>query len=365
MKQFIACVCWLMMAAAAPGQDAPAKPKAALFPLGGDSPAALRDRIGFAIREKLDRDGAYEPLDGPMMQDMASMATQPVSFDSADSEIEDMARDSGAVVLMWGDCSPAGGKDHLRLKTLDLRAKTPEAVVFEADIADGGQIRDVVEKFLVRLPGVKPFVRPNEEAVHHDRESDRLFAINPNLLVNGDFAVSGHWTALHLQDTYPVTISDNLPEEDRMVIFRLAAEGGAPARNVLAMEMDHNLAENNGLGALSDAIGISPGVRYRLSFQYRSDGPHLQCFVKGYTLGREIAGQAADREVYRLQVPPGGATGNKWQTVEADVNPRNPDFPVQRLRVDLFIYLDPGTVMFADVKLKAVGHMDGQAATGP
>ena len=45
------------------------KPKIAVFPLGGDALPAMREKIGFSIRAKIDRDGTYEPIDGPTMLD--------------------------------------------------------------------------------------------------------------------------------------------------------------------------------------------------------------------------------------------------------------------------------------------------------
>jgi hypothetical protein len=352
----------LLIATTALAQD---KPKVATFPLGGEADVNFRDSIGFAIREKLNRDGAYEALDGPMMIDMASMATEPVNFNSSIDEVQDLAKSTEAVLLIWGDCSTTNGKNHLRLHTLDLRHKDAPPTDFEADLTDGSAIRDVVEKFLAALPGVKPFVRPNEEAVHHDPASDSLFATNPNLVVNGNFAEAGHWTGIYQSDEYPLAISDQLPTRDRIEIYRLPADGAEAAHNVIAMQMSTHAAQNNGLAALSDPIPIQPGVRYRLSFRYRSDGPNLQVFVKGYMSGQNIANQPADVEDYRLQIPPSGGTGGKWKTVEADLEPRNPKSPVQRLRVDLFIYHDMGLAMFSDVQLKAVGQFDLQPATAP
>jgi len=353
-----------LITASASAQDT-AKPKIAVFPLAGNSAADVRDRIGFSIRAKLDRDGAYEPLDGPMMQDIAAQSATPITFDSSPDAVKDLARGSDAVVLVWGDDSTAAGKDHLRLKTLDLRAKDAAAVSFESDISDPQQIRSVVERFLQTLPGVTPFTHPNEQAVHHDPASDALFAANPNLLVNGDFSQSGHWQAIFKTDQYFVGAGDELPATDRAVIYHLPADDGEKAHNVLVMDLSFHTAQNNGLACLSDAIEIAPGVRYRLSYRYRSDGPSLQTIVKGYAPDENLPGQPADREVYRMQVPPGGATGGKWKLVEADLNPRNPDFPVQRLRVDLYAYLNKGLIMFDNVQLKAVGEMNAQAASRP
>jgi hypothetical protein len=354
MNRWIVFICCLF----ALGADE--KPQVAMFPLGGTSAASLRDWVGFAVRTKLDRDGTYDPIDGPTMLDMAAPAKSPISFDSPPDMIKDLARDSGAVVLIWGDISQADKGDLVRLKTLDLRQKDAEVATFQETIADSTQVRFVVERFLSTLAGVAPIQHPNEEAVHHDKISDALFASNPNMVINGDFARAGHWDALYQSDKYAAQISDQPPDEDQVAINRV--EDG---HNALAMNLSYHCATNNGMAALSDAIEIQPGVRYRISFRYRSDGPDLHVFVKGYTLAQDVAGAPADREIYRMQVPPSGATEGKWTTVEADMDPFNPAFPVQRLRVDLYAYLHPGHVWFEDVKIAAIGRMDAPATTQP
>ena len=132
-------------------------------------------------------------------------------------------------------------------------------------------------------------------------------------------------------------------------------DGHGGIHNVLAMNLSKGVAESNGLACLSDAIPIQAGMRYRLSFKYRSDGPTLHVFVKGYTTGKDIAGQPAEREDYRRQVPPSGTTDGQWKTVVCDLTPANPNFPVEHLPVDLYAYLSPGVVMFDDVQLKSIG----------
>jgi len=330
----------------------PSKPIVAVFPLGGTSAKELRDRLGFSMRTKLDRDGKYVPLDGPAMLDMADESKTPITFDTSATSIESLANGSGAVVLVWGEVVPNHGKDLLRLRMLDLRVNETTINEYEAEISDPTDVRFVVEKFLATLPGVSPFEHPDELAVHHAPASDALFRTNPNLVIDGDFASPGHWEALFGLEKYGAELSDLLPLENKVIIYRQSAG------NALTMKMTKKCAETVGLACLSDAISIQPRVRYRLGFRYLSDGPVTHVFVKGYALGRSIAGEPEDREVYRLQVPPGEATGDQWQTVEADVNPRSPAAVVQRLRMDLYAYLKPGTIRFSDVTLKAVGRED-------
>lgn len=341
------------------------KPKVATFPLGGTSPQDLRDQIGFSIRTKLDRDGEYDPIAGVDMTDMAADAKAPVTFDTAPQAIKDLADGSGAVVLIWGDVSPSAGGDLLRLKRLDLRVKDAQTTEYTSTIAHVTDIRFAVEKFLEAIPGVTPFSHPNEQPVHHDPASDGLFSVNPNLVIDGDFAGLGHWDALNPSEKYPVPISDNPPAVDKVVIYRLPADKDNPAHNVLAMNLSLGVASYQGQACLSDATTIEPGARYRVSFRYMSDGPMQEVVVKGYTLGKNLAGAPADREVYRLQLLPSGDTAGKWKTIQADLDPRNPDYPVQRLRIDLYAYLYAGRIMFDDIQLKSIGKPAAAAATAP
>ena len=50
------------------------KPKIAIFPLGGDAEPGVREKVGRALRAKLDRQGTYEPIDGPRMKELADEA---------------------------------------------------------------------------------------------------------------------------------------------------------------------------------------------------------------------------------------------------------------------------------------------------
>ena len=136
---------------------------------------------------------------------------------------------------------------------------------------------------------------------------------------------------------------------------------GQNPENVLAMRLSKECAENNGMACLSEPIKVTPRSRYRISFRYKSDGPSTHVFVKGYTTGKNVAGEKADREVFRTQVSPTGATGGKWETVVCDVNPDNPNFQVETLRVDLYAYLSPGLILWDDVTVKDIGPLQTRA----
>jgi len=330
----------------------PDKPKVAVFPLGGDAPADLREKVGFSLRTKLDRDGHYEPIDGPAMIDMAGDTA--VDFQTDLKTLQNLSNDTNPDVLIWGELNQAGTGTKLRIKTFDVDQPDPLPHEFEKTIAQPTDLRFAVEEILETLDGVKPFEHPSEEAMSNDPALAALFAKNPNLVVNGDFAESKNWQALLGPDAYPPPVEDSLPDDDKVNIYRMP-DGHGGIHNVLAMNLSKGVAESNGLACLSDAFPIQAGMRYRLSFKYRSDGPTLHVFVKGYTTGKDIAGQPAEREDYRRQVPPSRATGGEWKTVVCDMTPANPNFPVEHLRVDLYAYLSPGVVMFDDVQLKSIG----------
>lgn len=331
------------------------KPKVAIFPLAGSADPDLRDQCAFSLRMKLNRDGTYEAIDGPTMADLAGDSSSPVNFDTPADTVKQLSADEKPAILIWGDLDAATGiVGRLQIRILDLRDPGTAAREISRDINRPTDLRFVAEGILQTLPGVKAFGHPSEEEVHHDAASDAAWTRNPNLVVDGDFSRQGHWDALYMAEKYPVAFSDALPETDKVAIYRQTSDRARPT--VLAMKLSKTAAENNGMACLSDAIKIQPGVRYRLQFEYQSDGPVLHVFVKGYTNGRDIAGKPALREVYRRQVSPTEATHGKWVTIESDLNPQNVAYPVDCLKVDLYAYLKPGVVMFANVQLKAVGR---------
>ncbi|MDB5172578.1 MAG: hypothetical protein JWN51_1351 [Phycisphaerales bacterium] len=347
------------------------KPKVAVFPLGGTASAELREKVGFSLRLKLERDGTYEPIDGPTMAELAG--EKPVMLATGPEAVKALAEDQKPAVLIWGELNADGSAvGTLKLKVLDLREKDAKPEEMSKAVAKPTDMRFVVEKVLESLKGVKAFEHPSEAGVTDDPEARRLWKKNPNLVPAPNFAEAGKWTALYMEEKYAAPVSDKLPATDKVCIYRLPeapepAHAGAPradarAHNVLAMRLSKECAENNGLACLSELIKIEPETRYRIQFKYKSDGPNLHVFVKGYTDAPDINGHTIPREVYKRQVPPSGGTDGRWVTVVDDLNPQNHQgFPVKYLRVDLYAYLAPGVVMFDDVRLKAVGAMTHRA----
>ncbi len=153
------------------------------------------------------------------------------------------------------------------------------------------------------------FEHPSEEGLTNDTAAAALWAKNPNLVKNGDFAKAGLWEGIYMAERYEVVVSDSLPAVDKVNIYRLN-EGGK-INNVLAMKLSRECAENNGMACLSAPIPIDDSQRYRISFRYKSDGPTLHVFVKGYTMEKNIKGETVERECYRRQVPPSGRDGRE------------------------------------------------------
>jgi hypothetical protein len=326
----------------------PPKPKIAVFPIAGSDEATLRERAGFSLRAKIDREGHYEAISGIEMQEAAGESGE--KYDTDVLAVEKLAQPLDADVAIWGDLSDK----TLRIKIFDFRQLSPLPFELKQEIDQPTDLRFVSEKILEHLAGIKHFDHPTTDAVTDDESADRLWKENPNLVVNGDFSEAGHWERLYMAERNTIDFSNSLPDADQIVIYPAADDEGK-SNKALAMTLSRTAAENNGLAALSEPISIQPDTRYRLQFRYKSDGPRLHVFVKGYTLVPDGKGGKIEREIYRRQVPPSGETAGEWKTIETDLNPQHTTFPVQQLRVDLYAYLHPGTVLFDDVMLKVVG----------
>jgi hypothetical protein len=323
------------------------KPKIAVFPLGGDAPAEMREQIGFSLRAKLDRAGAYEPIDGPTMQDAVGDKQFDAKTDVKD--LRDIARGLGAEIQIWGEANHVSSGTEVHLRTFDLLQPDPLPHEITKTIHQPTDMRFVVEEILQTLPDVKRFEHPSEQAVKDDPQGDALWKTGANLLMNGGFDRPESWEMIFRDVRKTVEVKVDTP------IDSVGIEWQPDGNNALVMRLSKDCAETNGMACLSASIKIEPKTRYRLSFRYQSDGPRLHVFVKGFTMAKTIDGKDAEREIYRRQVPPTGKTDGKWVTVVDELTPKHATLPVQTLRVDLYAYLYPGTVLFDDVVLKAVG----------
>lgn len=345
----LACVAFLSaMAAPAWGQEGVAKPKVAIFPLGGDAKEDLRAKVGFSLRSKLDREGTYEVLDGYTMAEL--VGEQRVDFSTELQHVQRLAEQVEAQILIWGELRNTDRGAELRVKIFDLLQLDPQPHELKRVIARSTDLRFVSEQILEALPDVRKFEHPSEQAVQRDATAEQLWETNPNLVANPGFEEEGRWEFIFRSIRRPLQIVDRLPIPDEAVITEVDGS------RVLAIRMSRDAAETNGLAVLSDPIPIEPSTRYRLSFRYKSDGPRLHVFVKGYTMAENIKGERAEREIYRRQVPPTAGTNGQWVTIIDELNPQHVAFPVQHLRVDLYVYLNEGLVMFDDITLKAVGE---------
>jgi hypothetical protein len=139
--------------------------------------------------------------------------------------------------------------------------------------------------------------------------------------------------------TPPVTWADNPDGSGKVLKFDLPREG----------------AESYGLPFYSDWIRIEPGATYRFSCRYKTLGPALKVFLKGYHPFGPDSPMTPRREVYRRQVHPTGPAG-QWNTVTADFVPlaMNPDQAPTYMKVDMFAYLRAGVVYWDEIVLKKV-----------
>lgn len=345
---------WAGIVAVAAGDEASGKPKVAIFPLAGDATEDLRAKVGFSLRSKLDREGPYEVLDGYTMNDLVA-GKEAVTFAADLDRVKKLAETVDAEIFIWGELTNTPAGAELRIRIFDLMQLDPAPHQIKRVIARPTDLRFVSEQVLEALPDVRKFKHPTEQAVQRDATAEQLWESNPNLVANPGFEEDGKWDFIYRAIRRPAASSPGLPIPDDAVITEI------DGNRVLVMRMSREAAESNGLAVLSDPIPIEPDTRYRLSFRYKSDAPRLHIFVKGYTMDENIKGEPAEREIYRRQVPPTAGTDGKWVTIVDELNPQHVAFPVQHLRIDLYVYLSPGLVMFDDITLKAVGEQTRDA----
>lgn len=321
------------------------KPRVAVLPVAGDAKQVERDRVAASIRAKLDRQGVYEPIDQFTSADLAK--DQKFDLSTSPEEMIKLTADEAPDVIIWGQFD--GGE--LTLNVLDTRTSKTKPAVFNEKIEHATDIRFAVEKLVEAMPGGKQHEHMTETAVVRDEEAEKLWKEGPNLFKEGTFDAAGDWRGILADKKWTPAIQSEAAGEDG-VILRKSGD-----QQYLEMKLTRATAESYGLACLSGPMKIEPKTRYRISFRYRSDGPTVRPFIKGYFMH-----DGAEREIYRRQIPPPDAnTKGKWVEVVDELNPQQQTFQPEFLRVDFYAYLAPGTVEFDDVVIKAVGAQTRQA----
>ena len=108
-------------------------------------------------------------------------------------------------------------------------------------------------------------------------------------------------------------------------------------------------------------IPVEQNKKYRFTARYKSDGPVARLFLKGFGEKADEFGNNSDlnavrREFYRTQILPRGKN-TVFELIEMDFTPstvKATDPKIQWLRVDLYIYLEPGDIFFDDITVKKI-----------
>src|SRR3954469_6564531 len=139
------------------------KPKVAVFPLAGSASADQREKVGFSLRAKLDRDGHYEPIDGPTMTEVAG--EKMIAAHTSIDDLQALSKDEHPRVIVWGQLDDTPSGLRLRLKTFDVNQPHPLPHELEKTMAQPTDVRFAVEDILQTLEGIERLAHPNEEAV--------------------------------------------------------------------------------------------------------------------------------------------------------------------------------------------------------
>lgn len=358
---------FLMLAAAISGARAAEKPTIAVLPFSAPSAEEreLGDKARFALAAKISRDGAYDRKDAAEVDDTISALMIPVAEATPSAEeIKKIAETLKVDRVIIGQVQ--GRQVTAWLYEADQKLATTRATI------PGGKESPKLtyEKMLADLLALK-FEHVREiECDHSDPATEKRFAERPNLCPDPGFEEAARtpakkaaqWGAILGPDRYnpPVINSGavaDLPQDRVAVVARADGSG-----HFLLMRMGKGVSESNGLACESVWIPVENGAKYRFTVRYRSTGPRLRLFLKGFAVKGDQYGDKSDpeavrREYYRFQVLP-REKNEDWELIEADFTPeseKNHDYPkVQWLRVDLFIYLHPGDVQFDDVVVKKI-----------
>ena len=334
---------------AAANEDAASAEGVALLvlPIPGEE-AGLGDQVRLMLINKAKRLRAvvYDPGSAAEVLGPGDAA----SVDTPPEKLAALGRDKFKADLVVA--GSVKGKGPYAVRLVAVRTRTGRPLVLDKTYSCGyhqviplEMAKAVYEIFGMRIPD-DPL-----RMLREDPQIERRWREGPNLVRNGGFEVPN--------------AAGNGPADwqavENQMFWALNPDG--PGK-VIKYDMDEATAGSYGLDFYSDWIAIQPGATYRFSCRYKSLGPTVKIFLKGYHEFPPQEGFPADRrETYRRQVHPGGEKG-QWNSVVADFIPEatRPDQQPTFLKVDLYAYWPKGVIYWDDIVLKQVRDAPPAAA---
>ncbi len=242
-------------------------------------------------------------------------------------------------IAIWGSVERAPGADRdiydLTIKCYDFSHSPPKKLYDTS--ARTKAVSDIphlhVRQLLAAL-SPPPGHLPKTKAIAQEPPSANL--------VSGDFEQG----AAGVPTGWDQTAGQQREPLGNMVQW--TAEQGNAKNRLIRFTLDRATAENEGLMYYSDFFPLEDGVTYQFQCRWRSDGPHVKVFIKGYA---HISESGARREVYRSQQNLKGPDG-QWNTHTETFTPRHGKYKPQWARIMLYTYLKPGKVEFDDIVVK-------------
>jgi len=334
----------LIAAPAAPADSQPPKPILVVFDL--DNPASqgqLGHTASYKILKKAGREKKFiivEPIDVDAV--VAATGFQPKA-DADPKEVLAFVKERfGADMAVWGHIARnADASLTLHIRAFRLEGEQVKTVLDERfAAADRFHLSQTADK-IVSLLADRPAAVAADKA-----KMDLRWKVRKNLVRNGGFEL-GKGTPLYWQKLEP-----------GMAVVKAQGHG-----RVLEFDIPKAVAETYGFDFFSDYIDVDETATYRFSVDYRSDGPAVIIFIKGYALFPPGEGETASqwREVYRPQRKAGAP--KEWTTLTFDFHPivrqhsarqAEAHREVKRIKVDLYAYHPPGKAYFDNVVVKKV-----------
>jgi hypothetical protein len=326
--------------------------------------------VGEMIWKKLEREGGI--ILPETMQDVRDVCERIRFKPSLKTPLDKMRNvireDFEAQIGIWGSIERVDGTEgdiyDLTIQCVDF-SNTQTKVIYQVK-ARTKSVSEIphlyVKQMLDALYGWKPLDPPPA-----DKMVEENWVKNPNLLVGGDFqsgvgGVPKGWEKVAGQQREPLGklvnwISDKDNSKNKFIRF----------------EFPQVVGDNEGVMYYSDLFPVEEGAKYRFQCHYRTDGPMVKVFIKGYDAERSpyqtsktpvhvpakgdknafIPEESQRREVYRAQMNLQGKK-NQWNTHTQEFTPKHPKYSPKWGRVMLYAYLGAGMVDFDDVIVKQI-----------
>ena len=236
--------------------------------------------IGDMIVKKIQDQGTFAVPDAIDIRDVCAERGVKITPDTPPNEIRRVLRDLfDAQIAIWGSCEKVAGHEwdvyQLTIRCADFSESLEPRMLYEKVNEQTKTVSEIphlyVAEMLDKLHGREP-----GGPAPVDQFAEQNWLNNPSLVENGNFEIGTRGVPNGWEDR------GGQQREPLGKLVQWTTEAGNPDNRVIRFAFDAGVGDGFGVMYYSKPFPVEEGAKYRFQCRYRTNGPKIIVFIKGY-----------------------------------------------------------------------------------